>query len=88
MATELPKQYDPQAAEARWFPYWEAHGDFNADLNPNAYHYPYANHYPYPDGHAYSHQHTDPDQYPHAHQHADPNQHAGLFGVERGNTVG
>ena len=31
MTTEIPKQYDPAAAEARWFPFWEARGDFNAD---------------------------------------------------------
>ncbi|MBX3442677.1 MAG: valine--tRNA ligase [Planctomyces sp.] len=31
MAIELPKQYDPQAAQARWQPFWEQRGDFNAD---------------------------------------------------------
>ena len=31
MTTEIPKQYDPAAAEARWFPFWEERGDFNAD---------------------------------------------------------
>jgi len=37
MPTEIPKQYDPAAAEAQWFPFWEARGDFNADpdLNPD-----------------------------------------------------
>ncbi len=34
MPTEIPKQYDPQAAEAQWFPFWEHHGYFNADPNP------------------------------------------------------
>ena len=29
--TEIPKLYDPQAAQAQWFPYWEQHGYFNAD---------------------------------------------------------
>jgi valyl-tRNA synthetase len=33
--TELPKQYDPAAAQARWFPFWEEHGYFNADPNPD-----------------------------------------------------
>ena len=31
MTTEIPKQYDPSAAEARWFPFWEQRGDFNAN---------------------------------------------------------
>jgi len=31
MTTEIPKQYDPAAAEAQWFPFWEQRGDFNAD---------------------------------------------------------
>jgi valyl-tRNA synthetase len=34
MSTEIPKQYEPAAAEAKWFPYWESHGYFNADPNP------------------------------------------------------
>jgi len=34
MPTEIPKQYDPQAAEAQWFPFWETHGYFNADPDP------------------------------------------------------
>lgn len=32
--TEIPKQYDPASAEAKWFPFWESHGYFNADPNP------------------------------------------------------
>jgi len=28
---ELPKQYDPQAAQQRWYPFWEQNGYFNAD---------------------------------------------------------
>ncbi len=31
MTTEIPKQYDPAAAEAKWLPFWEERGDFNAD---------------------------------------------------------
>jgi len=31
MSTELPKQYDPQAAQTRWFAFWEQNGYFNAD---------------------------------------------------------
>ena len=31
MTTEIPKQYDPAAAEARWFPFWEERGDFQAN---------------------------------------------------------
>ena len=34
MPTELPKQYDPQSAQARWYPFWEQHGFFNADPEP------------------------------------------------------
>ncbi len=34
MTTEIPKQYDPAAAEAKWFPFWEQRGDFNADPPP------------------------------------------------------
>jgi valyl-tRNA synthetase len=30
-ANEIPKLYEPQAAQARWFPYWEQHGYFNAE---------------------------------------------------------
>ena len=29
--TDIPKQYDPAAAQQKWFPYWEQHGFFNAD---------------------------------------------------------
>ncbi|MBC8115064.1 MAG: class I tRNA ligase family protein, partial [Candidatus Saccharimonas sp.] len=35
MPTEIPKQYDPAAAEAKWFPFWEQRGDFNADPDPS-----------------------------------------------------
>lgn len=34
MTAEIPKQYDPAAAEAKWFPFWERRGDFNADPDP------------------------------------------------------
>ena len=34
MPTELPKQYDPKSAQARWYPFWEQHGFFNADPQP------------------------------------------------------
>ncbi|MBS0203496.1 MAG: valine--tRNA ligase [Planctomycetes bacterium] len=34
MTTEIPKQYEPAAAEAKWFPFWESNGYFNADPNP------------------------------------------------------
>ena len=30
-SNEIPKLYDPAAAQARWFPYWEQHGHFNAE---------------------------------------------------------
>ncbi|WP_437225063.1 valine--tRNA ligase [Planctomicrobium sp. SH661] len=33
--SDIPKLYDPQAAQAKWFPYWEERGYFNADPNPN-----------------------------------------------------
>ncbi|MEZ6055968.1 MAG: valine--tRNA ligase [Planctomycetaceae bacterium] len=29
--SDIPKQYDPQAAQTQWFPYWEQHGHFNAE---------------------------------------------------------
>ena len=29
--TDIPKQYDPAAAQQKWFSYWETRGDFNAD---------------------------------------------------------
>ncbi|MGD9855011.1 MAG: valine--tRNA ligase [Planctomycetaceae bacterium] len=32
--TDIPKQYDPAEAQARWFPFWESRGDFNADPDP------------------------------------------------------
>ncbi|MCX7408542.1 MAG: valine--tRNA ligase [Planctomycetales bacterium] len=35
MTTEIPKQYDPAAAEAKWLPFWEERGDFNADPDPS-----------------------------------------------------
>ena len=28
--TEIPRQYEPAQAQARWFPYWEEHGCFDA----------------------------------------------------------
>ena len=31
MPLDIPKQYEPKDAQARWFPYWEQHGYFNAD---------------------------------------------------------
>lgn len=31
MTTEIPKQYDPGAAEAKWLPIWEEGGYFNAN---------------------------------------------------------
>jgi len=33
--SDIPKLYDPQAAQAKWFPYWQQHGYFNADPQPN-----------------------------------------------------
>ncbi|SFI66885.1 valine--tRNA ligase [Planctomicrobium piriforme] len=33
--SEIPKLYDPAAAQAKWFSFWEQHGYFNADPNPN-----------------------------------------------------
>ena len=29
--SEIPKQYEPQATQEKWFPFWEQHGYFNAD---------------------------------------------------------
>lgn len=29
--SEIPKLYDPAAAQSRWFPFWEQHGYFNAE---------------------------------------------------------
>ncbi len=31
---DIPKQYEPKAAQDRWYPFWEQHGYFNADPNP------------------------------------------------------
>ncbi len=33
--TDIPKQYDPADAQAKWFPFWESRGDFNADPDPD-----------------------------------------------------
>jgi len=33
--SDLPKLYDPQTAQAKWFSFWEEHGYFNADPNPD-----------------------------------------------------
>ncbi len=30
---ELPTRYEPQATEARWYPFWEERGYFKADVN-------------------------------------------------------
>ncbi len=32
---ELPKQYDPKAAQSRWYRFWEESGYFNADPDPD-----------------------------------------------------
>jgi valyl-tRNA synthetase len=32
---ELPKQYEPQAAQSRWISFWQEHGYFNANPNPD-----------------------------------------------------
>ncbi|RMF58268.1 MAG: valine--tRNA ligase [Calditrichaeota bacterium] len=32
---EIPKVYDPNQVETRWYEYWMEHGYFNADVNPN-----------------------------------------------------
>jgi len=34
MPIDLPKQYDPQAAQAKWFSFWESQGYFNANPDP------------------------------------------------------
>lgn len=34
MPTEIPKQYNPEQAQSQWFSFWEEHGYFNADANP------------------------------------------------------
>ena len=31
MPIDLPKQYDPQAAQEKWYSFWEREGFFNAD---------------------------------------------------------
>ncbi|OAI54406.1 valine--tRNA ligase [Planctomyces sp. SCGC AG-212-M04] len=31
MPIDLPKQYDPQTAQEKWYPFWEKEGFFNAD---------------------------------------------------------
>lgn len=31
--SELPTRYEPQATEARWYPFWEERGYFKADVN-------------------------------------------------------
>jgi len=33
--TEIPKQYEPSAAQKKWLSFWEEHGYFDADPNPN-----------------------------------------------------
>uniref|UniRef100_A0A7C4QP18 Valine--tRNA ligase n=1 Tax=Schlesneria paludicola TaxID=360056 RepID=A0A7C4QP18_9PLAN len=35
MPTDLPKQYDPRSAEAKWFSFWEHHRYFDADPDPS-----------------------------------------------------
>ncbi len=35
MTRELPKQYEPKDAQARWYRFWEESGYFNADPNPD-----------------------------------------------------
>ena len=32
--TELPKQYDHAAAQAKWYPFWEERGYFHSEPNP------------------------------------------------------
>jgi valyl-tRNA synthetase len=39
MATELPKQYDPHEAQARWLKYWDEHGFFHS--RPDTHRQPY-----------------------------------------------
>jgi valyl-tRNA synthetase len=34
MATELPKQYDPRAAQQKWLAFWEERGYFHSDPDP------------------------------------------------------
>ncbi len=33
--SDIPKQYDPSDAQQKWFAFWESHGYFNADPNPD-----------------------------------------------------
>lgn len=35
MSTEIPKQYEPAAAQSKWYPIWEERGYFNADPQPD-----------------------------------------------------
>jgi valyl-tRNA synthetase len=35
MATELPKQYDPRAAQKRWLDFWDERGYFHSRPDPN-----------------------------------------------------
>ncbi len=32
---ELPKQYDHEAAQSRWYPFWKAQGYFHSEPDPN-----------------------------------------------------
>ena len=34
MTTPLPKQYDPQEAQSRWYPFWLERGYFHSEPNP------------------------------------------------------
>ena len=36
IAEQLPKQYDPQDAQARWYPFWVERGYFQADPGRDA----------------------------------------------------
>ncbi|MFG0333099.1 MAG: class I tRNA ligase family protein, partial [Maioricimonas sp. JB049] len=33
--SEIPKQYEPGTKQQQWFPFWEKHGYFNADPDPD-----------------------------------------------------
>ena len=35
MTTELPKQYDPKEAQQRWLRFWDEHGYFHSEPDPN-----------------------------------------------------
>jgi valyl-tRNA synthetase len=37
---ELPKQYDHLAAQERWYPFWEEHGYFHSDPDPERKRFP------------------------------------------------